>query len=203
MDPFHYVDNGVGLEAVAVVCCDADETGIAQGRAAAIAAGAQVAIPRFPAGVAGTDYEAWEQLSTSLVIGGGGAWLGLWGSNDGGLSWSLLSVADRAGQEARAGRVVALGAQDFRMNGSGYRIGQEDLSGTSGVADKWARLVLAVPGGPLATTQPVYDLLVPDLSDPGGHDINGAVAFVQDGQLHVYYATRSVVRYVAVDIYTA
>lgn len=23
MDPFHYVDNGVGMEAVAVTCCDA------------------------------------------------------------------------------------------------------------------------------------------------------------------------------------
>lgn len=39
-----------------VVCCDADPVGIEHGRSAAIAAGAQVAIPEFPAGVEGSDF---------------------------------------------------------------------------------------------------------------------------------------------------
>lgn len=43
-------------DAEIVVCCDADPVGIGKGRAAAIAAGAQVAIPEFPAGVEGSDF---------------------------------------------------------------------------------------------------------------------------------------------------
>jgi putative DNA primase/helicase len=39
-----------------VVCCDADPVGIDKGRAAAIAAGALVAVPEFPAGTEGSDY---------------------------------------------------------------------------------------------------------------------------------------------------
>ena len=39
-----------------VVCADADDTGRAQARAAAIAAGALVAVPRFPTGATGSDF---------------------------------------------------------------------------------------------------------------------------------------------------
>lgn len=43
-------------DAEIVICCDADDVGITKGRAAAIAAGANVAIPSFPAGVEGSDF---------------------------------------------------------------------------------------------------------------------------------------------------
>lgn len=39
-----------------VVCCDADPVGVAKGRAAAIAAGALVAVPEFPEGAQGSDF---------------------------------------------------------------------------------------------------------------------------------------------------
>ena len=39
-----------------VICCDADEVGVTKGRAAAIAAGADVAIPEFPEGTPGSDF---------------------------------------------------------------------------------------------------------------------------------------------------
>ena len=39
-----------------VVCADADEVGIAKGRAAALAASAKLAVPEFPAGVEGSDF---------------------------------------------------------------------------------------------------------------------------------------------------
>lgn len=39
-----------------VICCDADAVGMAKGRAAAIASGAGIAVPQFPTGVAGTDF---------------------------------------------------------------------------------------------------------------------------------------------------
>lgn len=46
-----------------VVCCDADPVGIERGRAAATQAGALVAIPEFPAGVDGSDYN---DLATAM-----------------------------------------------------------------------------------------------------------------------------------------
>lgn len=39
-----------------VICADADEVGIVKGREAAIAAGALLAVPEFPAGAEGSDY---------------------------------------------------------------------------------------------------------------------------------------------------
>lgn len=72
---FAAVDAG-NLEAVAVgarkrwpsaeiiVCCDRDEVGKAKGRAAAIAAGAKIAIPDFPEGSTGTDFN---DLATVLA----------------------------------------------------------------------------------------------------------------------------------------
>lgn len=50
-----------------VICCDADTVGIAKGRAAAIAAGAQIAIPEFPPGTKGSDFN---DLAVSLAVGG-------------------------------------------------------------------------------------------------------------------------------------
>jgi putative DNA primase/helicase len=43
-------------EAEIVVCCDADPVGITKGRAAAVAVGGSVAVPEFPAGVEGSDF---------------------------------------------------------------------------------------------------------------------------------------------------
>lgn len=50
-------------DAPIVVCCDADPVGIGKGRAAAIATGGTLAIPDFPAGVPGTD---WNDLAAAM-----------------------------------------------------------------------------------------------------------------------------------------
>ncbi|WP_018872977.1 toprim domain-containing protein [Thioalkalivibrio sp. ALJ16] len=51
-----------------VVCADADDVGIAKARTAAAAAGARLAIPDFPPGAGGSD---WNDLATLLAAGGG------------------------------------------------------------------------------------------------------------------------------------
>ncbi len=51
-----------------IICGDADEVGAAKARAAAIAAGARLAIPEFPPGAEGNDYN---DLAALLAEGGG------------------------------------------------------------------------------------------------------------------------------------
>ncbi|MGN8159505.1 hypothetical protein ACS8YF_12625, partial [Salinisphaera sp. SWV1] len=50
-----------------VVCADADDIGREKGRAAAIAAGALLAIPEFPAGAEGSDYNDLANLAAQEV----------------------------------------------------------------------------------------------------------------------------------------